>query len=68
MFSFKAFHKSCFKCGDCNKGLDSVNVTEGPDKDIYCKGKLVLLVLVCRLIVKTHNADNEYSVSYVIIR
>ncbi|XP_066257338.1 muscle LIM protein Mlp84B-like isoform X3 [Euwallacea similis] len=32
-----AFHKSCFKCGDCNKRLDSVNVTEGPDKDIYCK-------------------------------
>ncbi|XP_050303043.1 muscle LIM protein Mlp84B-like isoform X5 [Anthonomus grandis grandis] len=36
----RAFHKSCFKCGDCNKGLDSVNVTEGPDKDIYCKEKL----------------------------
>lgn len=33
----RAFHKSCFKCGDCNKRLDSVNVTEGPDKDIYCK-------------------------------
>ncbi|KAH0809018.1 hypothetical protein GEV33_013771 [Tenebrio molitor] len=34
----RAFHKSCFKCGVCAKGLDSVNVTEGPDKDIYCKG------------------------------
>ncbi|KAJ8986097.1 hypothetical protein NQ317_003392 [Molorchus minor] len=33
----RAFHKSCFKCGDCSKGLDSVNVTEGPDKEIYCK-------------------------------
>ncbi|RZC36746.1 muscle LIM protein Mlp84B [Asbolus verrucosus] len=33
----RAFHKSCFKCGLCTKGLDSVNVTEGPDKDIYCK-------------------------------
>ncbi|VEN36186.1 unnamed protein product [Callosobruchus maculatus] len=33
----EAFHKTCFKCGECNKGLDSVNVTEGPDRDIYCK-------------------------------
>ncbi|KAJ8947187.1 hypothetical protein NQ318_015535 [Aromia moschata] len=36
----RAFHKSCFKCGDCSKGLDSVNVTEGPDKEIYCKSVL----------------------------
>lgn len=35
---FKAWHKSCFKCGDCSKRLDSVNCCEGPDKDIYCKG------------------------------
>ncbi|KYB28123.1 Muscle LIM protein Mlp84B-like Protein [Tribolium castaneum] len=33
----RAFHKTCFKCAVCNKGLDSVNVSEGPDKDIYCK-------------------------------
>ncbi|KAG5897031.1 hypothetical protein JTB14_021753 [Gonioctena quinquepunctata] len=33
----RAFHKTCFKCGDCFKSLDSTNVTEGPDKDIYCK-------------------------------
>uniref|UniRef100_A0A336MTA1 CSON005688 protein n=1 Tax=Culicoides sonorensis TaxID=179676 RepID=A0A336MTA1_CULSO len=33
----RAFHKECFKCGDCAKRLDSRNVTEGPDKEIYCK-------------------------------
>uniref|UniRef100_A0A1L8DMD3 Putative regulatory protein mlp n=2 Tax=Nyssomyia neivai TaxID=330878 RepID=A0A1L8DMD3_9DIPT len=33
----KAWHKECFKCGNCAKRLDSVNCCEGPDKDIYCK-------------------------------
>lgn len=45
-FLFKAFHKSCFKCGDCTKGLDSVNVTEGPDKEIYCKGMFFVIYLL----------------------
>ncbi|XP_046666177.1 LOW QUALITY PROTEIN: muscle LIM protein Mlp84B-like [Homalodisca vitripennis] len=33
----RAYHRECFKCGDCSKHLDSVLVCEGPDKDIYCK-------------------------------
>ncbi|KAK7591198.1 hypothetical protein V9T40_002811 [Parthenolecanium corni] len=33
----RGWHRECFKCGDCAKRLDSVNVCEGPDKDIYCK-------------------------------
>ncbi|XP_021184617.1 muscle LIM protein Mlp84B isoform X5 [Helicoverpa armigera] len=33
----RAWHKECFKCGDCLKRLDSTNCCEGPDKDIYCK-------------------------------
>lgn len=41
IFLFKAFHKTCFKCADCKKGLDSYNVAEGPDKDIYCKGVFI---------------------------
>jgi hypothetical protein len=32
----RQWHKSCFKCGECAKRLDSVNCCEGPDKDIYC--------------------------------
>lgn len=34
----QAWHRECFKCGDCMKRLDSTNCCEGPDKDIYCKG------------------------------
>lgn len=34
----QSFHKECFKCGTCNKGLDSISCCEGPDRDIYCKG------------------------------
>ncbi|KAI5636692.1 LIM domain-containing protein [Phthorimaea operculella] len=33
----KAWHKECYKCGECMKRLDSTNCCEGPDKDIYCK-------------------------------
>ncbi|MBQ5153907.1 hypothetical protein EGM85_11685, partial [Macrococcus caseolyticus] len=29
----RAWHKECFKCGDCLKRLDSTNCCEGPDKD-----------------------------------
>lgn len=38
---FQAYHRECFKCGECSKHLDSVLVCEGPDKDIYCKGTLL---------------------------
>lgn len=34
----QAWHRECFKCGECMKRLDSTNCCEGPDKDIYCKG------------------------------
>ncbi|XP_056639968.1 muscle LIM protein Mlp84B-like isoform X1 [Diorhabda carinulata] len=30
------YHKSCFKCGMCNKMLDSTNVTEH-EAELYCK-------------------------------
>ncbi|CAL1548482.1 unnamed protein product [Lymnaea stagnalis] len=32
----KVFHKVCFKCTNCNKGLDSTTVTEHAG-DVYCK-------------------------------
>lgn len=32
------WHKRCFTCGDCNKSLDSTNLCDGPNKDIYCRG------------------------------
>ncbi|KAK2716277.1 hypothetical protein QYM36_010756 [Artemia franciscana] len=33
----KAWHKTCYKCNECNKRLDSTNTCEGPDSEIYCK-------------------------------
>ncbi|CAG2056626.1 unnamed protein product, partial [Timema podura] len=33
----EAWHRECFKCGLCAKGLDSRNCCEAPDKNIYCK-------------------------------
>nr|CAD7398317.1 unnamed protein product [Timema cristinae] len=33
----RAWHRECFKCGLCAKGLDSRNCCEAPDKNIYCK-------------------------------
>lgn len=35
--NFQGWHKGCFKCNECKKGLDSRNVNEGSDKEIYCK-------------------------------
>uniref|UniRef100_A0A8D8RLU6 Muscle LIM protein Mlp84B n=2 Tax=Cacopsylla melanoneura TaxID=428564 RepID=A0A8D8RLU6_9HEMI len=39
----RSWHKECYKCAECARGLDSRNCCEAPDKDIYCKvcyGKL----------------------------
>jgi len=32
-----SYHKSCFSCIECAKKLDSTDVCEGPDLEIYCK-------------------------------
>ncbi|XP_039295085.1 muscle LIM protein Mlp84B isoform X6 [Nilaparvata lugens] len=33
----EGWHRECFKCYTCTKGLDSLLCCEGPDKGIYCK-------------------------------
>ncbi|KAL5288122.1 CSRP1 family protein [Megaselia abdita] len=33
----RMWHKECFKCGQCSKGLDSISCSEAPDGFIYCK-------------------------------
>ncbi len=32
-----SYHRNCFSCIECNKKLDSMDVCEGPDSEIYCK-------------------------------
>ncbi len=32
-----SYHRNCFSCVECNKKLDSTDVCEGPDREIYCK-------------------------------
>ena len=32
-----SYHRNCFSCVECNKKLDSTDVCEGPDNEIYCK-------------------------------
>lgn len=34
----RIWHKRCFSCASCRKSLDSTNLNDGPDKDIYCRG------------------------------
>ncbi|XP_034654122.1 muscle LIM protein Mlp84B isoform X2 [Drosophila subobscura] len=31
------WHKLCFYCSDCRKYLDSTNLNDGPDGNIYCR-------------------------------
>uniref|UniRef100_T1GH75 LIM zinc-binding domain-containing protein n=1 Tax=Megaselia scalaris TaxID=36166 RepID=T1GH75_MEGSC len=33
----RIWHKRCFYCSDCRKSLDSTNLNDGPDGDIYCR-------------------------------
>ncbi|BES90878.1 muscle lim protein [Nesidiocoris tenuis] len=34
----RIWHKRCFNCSDCHRSLDSTNLNDGPDGDIYCRG------------------------------
>lgn len=34
------WHKRCFSCSDCNRSLDSTTLNDGPNGEIYCRGKL----------------------------
>ncbi|EFX75802.1 hypothetical protein DAPPUDRAFT_306648 [Daphnia pulex] len=34
----RVWHKRCFNCSDCHHSLDSTNLNDGPDNDIYCVG------------------------------
>ncbi|KAG8038568.1 hypothetical protein G9C98_006264 [Cotesia typhae] len=34
----RLWHKRCFSCGACHRSLDSTNLNDGPDGDIYCRG------------------------------
>ncbi|XP_021913746.1 muscle LIM protein Mlp84B-like isoform X7 [Zootermopsis nevadensis] len=33
----RIWHRRCFSCGDCRRSLDSTNLNDGPDGDIYCR-------------------------------
>ncbi|VEN36184.1 unnamed protein product [Callosobruchus maculatus] len=35
------WHKRCFACHDCNRSLDSTTLNDGPDLEIYCRGRLI---------------------------
>lgn len=34
----RVWHKRCFACVECRKSLDSTNLNDGPDGEIYCRG------------------------------
>ncbi|XP_069680622.1 muscle LIM protein Mlp84B isoform X4 [Periplaneta americana] len=34
----RIWHRRCFHCGECRRSLDSTNLNDGPDGDIYCRG------------------------------
>ncbi|EEB17494.1 muscle lim protein, putative [Pediculus humanus corporis] len=33
----RVWHRMCFVCADCRKSLDSTNLNDGPDGEIYCR-------------------------------
>lgn len=33
----RLWHKRCFSCNDCHKSLDSTNLCDAPDAEIYCR-------------------------------
>ncbi|KOC67997.1 Muscle LIM protein Mlp84B [Habropoda laboriosa] len=34
----RVWHKRCFSCAECHRSLDSTNLNDAPDGDIYCRG------------------------------
>jgi len=36
--AFQIWHRRCFNCIACHRSLDSTNLNDGPDEEIYCGG------------------------------
>lgn len=34
----RVWHRRCFSCHDCRKSLDSTNLCDAPNGEIYCRG------------------------------
>lgn len=34
----RIWHRRCFSCNDCHRSLDSTNLNDAPDNEIYCRG------------------------------
>jgi len=34
----RIWHRRCFNCADCHRSLDSTNLNDAPDNEIYCAG------------------------------
>jgi len=34
----KMWHRRCFNCAECHRSLDSTNLNDAPDDEIYCAG------------------------------
>uniref|UniRef100_A0A1B6JUH0 LIM zinc-binding domain-containing protein n=2 Tax=Homalodisca liturata TaxID=320908 RepID=A0A1B6JUH0_9HEMI len=34
----RIWHKRCFSCVECRRSLDSTNLNDAPDQEIYCRG------------------------------
>lgn len=33
----RTWHKRCFTCAVCNRSLDSMNLNDAPNREIYCR-------------------------------
>lgn len=63
-----SWHKRCFNCGDCHKSLDSTNLCDGPNGDIYCRGKFnVFRVEKIEFVLKIENISKigDFFLNYI---
>jgi hypothetical protein len=42
----KSWHRRCFNCSDCHRSLDSTNLCDAPNGEIYCRGEFVVWIFV----------------------
>lgn len=68
--NYQGWHKICFRCGNCERWLDSTSHCDGPDGSVYCTGTphaVLFFSMLFYSFLSMHFVASSYNVSMYIL-